>query len=194
MLEMNFGCEAEIFASDLRFNMFDDSTGNIYKGQVPLKNEDQMTSLKARLNKIIELFQGKFSDLHNKIQLQQAMADSEFGQTTGQNVDENLELHLAIAVYMATYADGNMATKEFYQGLEGELQGLFFQFLKGVLDDSHFDLDFKGEMEGHIDTYRATMKRIVNGDIRLQTKMLSIRKFFSCPWLVCPDLLLLNLQ
>lgn len=38
-----------------------------------------MTSLKARLNKIIELFQGKFSDLHNKIQLQQAMADSEFG-------------------------------------------------------------------------------------------------------------------
>ena len=40
MLEMNFGCEAEIFASDLRFNMFDDSTGNIYKGSVPLKNED----------------------------------------------------------------------------------------------------------------------------------------------------------
>lgn len=24
MIEMNFGCEAEIFASDLRFKMFDD--------------------------------------------------------------------------------------------------------------------------------------------------------------------------
>ena len=30
MLEMNFGCEAEIFASDLRFKMFDDSDDNIY--------------------------------------------------------------------------------------------------------------------------------------------------------------------
>ena len=56
MMEMNFGCEAEIFASDLRFKMFDDSQSNMYKGQVPLKNEDAMTSLKARLNRIIELF------------------------------------------------------------------------------------------------------------------------------------------
>ena len=30
MLKMNFGCEAEIFASDLRFKMFDDSDDNIY--------------------------------------------------------------------------------------------------------------------------------------------------------------------
>ena len=111
MMEMNFGCEAEIFASDLRFKMFDDSQSNMYKGQVPLKNEDAMTSLKARLNRIIELFQSKFSDLHNKIQLEQAMADTEFGQTTGRNTDENLELHLAVAIYLATYADGNESTK-----------------------------------------------------------------------------------
>ena len=67
MLEMNFGCEAEIFASDLRFNMFDDSLTNCYRGQEPLKNEEATSLLKARLNRIIELFQNKFSDLYNEI-------------------------------------------------------------------------------------------------------------------------------
>lgn len=28
ILEMNFGCEAEIFSSDLQFKMYDDSTSN----------------------------------------------------------------------------------------------------------------------------------------------------------------------
>ena len=32
VLEMNFGCEAEIFASDLRFKMYEDQSSNIYKG------------------------------------------------------------------------------------------------------------------------------------------------------------------
>ena len=57
MLEMNFGCEAEIFASDLRFKMFDDSNDNAYQSQeASVKNEDLMDSLKARLNNIIETF------------------------------------------------------------------------------------------------------------------------------------------
>jgi hypothetical protein len=56
MLEMNFGCESEIFASDLQFKMYDDSSCNIYRGSAPVKNEDLMSSLKTRLNKIIETF------------------------------------------------------------------------------------------------------------------------------------------
>jgi len=58
MIEFNFGCEAEIFASDLRFKMFESSSrdGGIFRGRVPLTNEDLMTSLKARLNRIIESF------------------------------------------------------------------------------------------------------------------------------------------
>lgn len=56
MLEMNFGCEAEIFTNDLRFKMFDDSSYNCYKSPVPLKNEDAMLSLKMRLNNLIERF------------------------------------------------------------------------------------------------------------------------------------------
>lgn len=67
MLEMNFGCEAEIFASDLRFKMFDDSSYNCYKSPIPLKNEDAMTFLKTRLNNLIERYQQKLSDLHNEI-------------------------------------------------------------------------------------------------------------------------------
>ena len=49
-------------------------------------------------------------------------------------------------------------------------------------------------MESSLENYKAAMKRIVNGDTRLQTKMLSIRKFFSCPWLVCPDQLIRDIQ
>ena len=64
---MNFGCEAEIFASDLRFKMYEDSTSNVYRGSQPMKNEDMMQCLKARLNKIIEIFQNKLGELHNTI-------------------------------------------------------------------------------------------------------------------------------
>lgn len=123
------------------------------------------------------------------------MADTEFGQTTGQNVDTNLEIHLALALYLSTYADGNMTTKKYLNALSPESQGIFFAFLTKVLDeDKSFDLDFKSQVDKHIDDYRFVMKRIVNGDTRLQVKMLGIRKFFSCPWLVCPDLLIRNLS
>ena len=56
-IEMNFGCEAEVFASDLRFKMYDDDSCSIYKSKMPDKNEDAMQNLKARLNKIIEISQ-----------------------------------------------------------------------------------------------------------------------------------------
>ena len=55
-MEMNFGCEAEIFSSDLRFKMFDDSANAVYVGSQPMKSEDAMQCLKARLNNMIEIF------------------------------------------------------------------------------------------------------------------------------------------
>ena len=45
-----------------------------------------------------------------------------------------------------------------------------------------------------MDAYRAAMKRIVSGDTSMQVKMLGSKKFFSCPWLVCPDQLVGNLN
>ena len=116
-------------------------------------------------------------------------------QPTGKNVDSDLEVHLAIACYLATYVDGNITTKEYYNQLADNHKGVFYAFLKEILDDdSRFDLKFKEEMESSLENYKAAMKRIVNGDTRLQTKMLSIRKFFSCPWLVCPDQLIRDIQ
>ena len=53
---MNFGCEAEIFASDLRFKMYEDQSCDVYKGAQPMKQEDLMQCLKARLNSMIEVF------------------------------------------------------------------------------------------------------------------------------------------
>ena len=70
---------------------------------------------------------------------------------------------------------------------------LLFTFLDKLLDDS-MDLKFKEDMSTNIDSYKAAMKRIVNGDTRMQVRMLGIRKFFSCPWLICPDQLIRNLK
>ena len=60
MIEMNFGCEAEIFCSELRFKMFSQEE-SAFKGNIPLKTEDLLDGLKARLNKMIEIFQAKLS-------------------------------------------------------------------------------------------------------------------------------------
>ena len=40
MMEFNFASEAEIFASDLRFKMFDGSNDNRYRPCVLLKNDE----------------------------------------------------------------------------------------------------------------------------------------------------------
>ena len=62
-------------------------------------------------------------------------------------------------------------------------------------DDAGYDVAYRIEMdEGGVEKYRSDMKRIVGGDTRLQMRMLSIRKFFSVPWLVCVDALIGGLE
>lgn len=121
MLEMNFGCEAEIFASDLQFKMYDDSTCNRFRGFANMKTEDMMSQLKSRLNKIVENFQRKFSDLHNNIECQQAIAEKNAVDGQEGGVDPDLELHLGLAVYLSTYADiGNQPTRNYMDRLSSE--------------------------------------------------------------------------
>ena len=60
MLEFNFSSEAEIYSSDLRFKMFDNSSDNRYRGNMPLKNEDSMARLKSKLGKITDRYTSKF--------------------------------------------------------------------------------------------------------------------------------------
>lgn len=104
----------------------------------------------------------------------------------------NVELHLALAVYLATYANSNKSTKEYYDCCKDEALERFIRTVLG--EDQGYDADFREQMACGLDVYRATMRRIVNGDTRLQVRMLSIRKFFSIPWLVCPDRLLESLD
>jgi len=111
-------------------------------------------------------------------------------------VDAHLELHLALAVYLTTYTGINEATKEFMNSLEDGNRLTFEIYLKDWVDDfkSNLDDDFFLQVKTNLDFYQATMKRIVNGDTRLSAKMLTIRKFFSVPWLICPDTLIKNLR
>ena len=104
-----------------------------------------MDDLKARLNNIVETFQEKFQIVHNDIQHRQVEAD-ETRETTGSNVDSNLELHLAIAIYLATYTDFNDSTRNFFGSLEGDAKSLFFEFLQ-TLSKTNLDARLKEVME-----------------------------------------------
>ena len=127
----------------------------------------------------------------------QLQKQKETGQDGDELVDANLELNLAIAVYLATYTGINVCTRDFINSLEGQDHETFHRFLmqyyvpdfKSGLDD-----DFSREVKSDIDVYRTAMKRIVDGDTRQQTKMLGLRKFLSIPWLICPDQMIGNLR
>ena len=55
-MELNFGYEAEIFASDLRYSMFGDKSCDEYTASQPMKLDDLEQYVKGRLNNLIELF------------------------------------------------------------------------------------------------------------------------------------------
>ena len=63
MIDFNFVSEAEIFASDLRFRMIDENKNSRCQFKIPLKIEDSMSRLKARLSRIIQRFQSKYEEL-----------------------------------------------------------------------------------------------------------------------------------
>ena len=66
MVEFNFASEAEIFANDLRFKMFDNSRDNRYRSNMPLKHEDSMSRLKSKLDRLTERYTQKFKEIVEK--------------------------------------------------------------------------------------------------------------------------------
>lgn len=97
-----------------------------------------------------------------------------------------------MALYLSTYTDANVSMKKYYNSLPSDSQQLLIEFISPVVDEEVVDKDFERQMDD-LDAYRAAMKRVVNGDTRIQIKMMSIRKFFSLPWLICPDQLIRQL-
>ena len=78
--------------------------------------------------------------------------------------DPHLELHLSLAVYLATYAGVNDSFKSYY---EQKKDVHLDTFIKYVFDEEPgYDFEFKELMEQGVGQYRAAMKRIVNGDNR----------------------------
>ena len=184
MMEFNFASESEIFTSDLRFKMYDDSLENRYKCNLLLKNEDSMSRLKGKLNRIIQRFQLKFNDLAEK---------HKQGRGERGIQDADSEVNLAVAIYLATYLDLNDSTKAYYTA-HAEDTRFFSFFVDELLDRAELPEKFQKKMQDDFEAYKASCKRIVNGDHKRQIKMLQIRKFLSVPWLVCPDALIRNLD
>ena len=184
MMEFNFASEAEIFASDLRFKMFDSTSDNRYSCNIPLKNEESMNRIKGKLDRLIQRFKSKFNDLaetHRQGQGERGIKDADS------------EVNLAVAVYLATYLDVNDSTKAYFDAHQQDKRFYDF-FVDELLENNQVPEKFQEKMKLNYELYKATCTRIANGDNRKQTKMLQIRKFLSMPWLICPDALILNLK
>ena len=184
MLEFNFASEAEIFSSDLRFRMFDDNCDNRYRCNIPLKNEETMSRLKGKLTRLIQRFQLKFTDMVEK---------HRDGKGERGIKDDCSEVNLAVAIYLATYLDLNDSTKDYYTQ-HGSDKRFYEFFANELLEQSEVPENFQMKMQSDFHAYKLNCKRICNGDTKKQHKMLSVRKFLSVPWLVCPDALIANLK
>ena len=182
MQTFNFASEAEIFSSDLRFKMFDNSSDNRYRSNMPNKNEDSMARLKSKLGKITDKFSAKFVELTEQ---------HEKGLNVKKIADPDAKTNLAVAVYLATYLDCNQTTKEYLEQRNDD-DDILKDFLFDVVLVDLVDEKYNQKMKNNFDAYKTHCKKIVNGDSAKQMKMLSIRKFLSVPWLVCPDALLGN--
>ena len=103
--------------------------------------------------------------------------------------DPDAKTNLAVAVYLATYLDCNQTTKDY---LDSKNPGdeILKEFIYDVVLDGLVDEKYHDKMKNNFHAYRTHCKKIVNGDSNKQMKMLTIRKFLSVPWLVCPDSLL----
>ena len=184
MLEFNFSSEAEIFSSDLRFKMFDNTSDNRYKCNMPLKTEDSMSRLKSKLGRITERYTAKFNEI---------VETHEKGHGKWGLPDHDARRNIAVATYLATYFDVNQATKDYYALNQDDKTFNDFLIDEVMEGNEEFDQVYHEKMKNYYETYKVNCKKIVNGDTRKQMKMLQCRKLLSVPWLVCPDALIGNL-
>ena len=163
MLEFNFSSEAEIFSSDLRFKMFDNSSENRYRSNMPLKNEDSMSRLKSKLGKITDRYTCKFQELVGK---------HENGQNLTGIPDQDAKTNIAVATYLATYLDCNNTTKDYFEAYQDDER--FHTFLmKEILNENpQYDSTYHEKMKKNFESYKTNCKKIANGDTNKQMKML----------------------
>ena len=98
MFSFQFISESELFSSDLRFKICEDGGKGIYKADVPMKQEEALERLKAKLRLLRMTYAEKLREKVAKHHEQ----------------DEDAEHHLAVAIYIATYFDANKSSRRYY--------------------------------------------------------------------------------
>ena len=96
-----------------------------------------------------------------------------------------------MAVYLASYFDINKSSKSYFK-----------QHKDDIYFKKYFEEDFSKEVfTSEIENFRQKLRKDFNlfkecccktnnGDLKKMQKMLSVRKFFSVPWLICGESLL----
>jgi hypothetical protein len=97
---------------------------------------------------------------------------------------------MSVALYLATYFDANTESKAFYKKNKDDLN--LRAFCVEDYSRQPFNKKFLPKIQKNKDKYKAYMVRAEGGDEKMLSKLLNNKKLFSPPWLICPDVLMLQ--
>jgi hypothetical protein len=108
------------------------------------------------------------------------------------NGDQNATVNVSVALYLATYFDATKECKAFYD--KNKVDPNLRDFCVQDYSNIPFSKKFLPKIRKDKSKYITYMKRAEAGDEGKLQKLLTNKKLFSVPWLICPDILLLERQ
>ncbi len=96
---------------------------------------------------------------------------------------------MAVAVYLATYFDINKCSKSYYKDNKDDVY--FKKFFEEDFSPQVYPHEnFRQKLRNDFNLFKESCFKVENGDTNHMSKLLSIKKFFSIPWLICGDTLI----
>lgn len=102
-------------------------------------------------------------------------------------------IQLAVAVYLCCYFDANKSSKRYYNAHQGCPEFMRF-FQQDFSTQKQLNESFQGKLRQDFGLFKEVCCKAENGDAQMMDKLLSVKKFFAVPWLICGDTLVRNLN
>jgi hypothetical protein len=181
--------EGELYSSDLKFRLsyIRGKDQNLqYTGDSGMKQENTISNL----NTLKRFHTSRFQEILKLI------------LTKYLPTDPHAKLNLAVAIYLATYFHPSNHSCISLLGQYNEVSGLkkfveMWQEKEGMWDGTdrsqveHLD-EFKLKLKSDFQFYQVICSEAEEGNPKKMMKLLTAKKIFSVPWLLCGEQLFLN--
>jgi len=157
MVQFQFYNEGELFCNSLKFRLIEGSER---------KNED--------FEQLIHLQLAYFTDQYKEV-FQSIIRNNELVK----------DIHVGLALYLATYFDlDNESSKKYLEQNATEMEH-FVQLLKESRDK---DAEHQRAKLVEYDAYFSACKKAEMGGSKKLLNLVTAKKLFSIPWLLCPEI------